>query len=163
MAEGRLWHFFFAWLFVLNGLVYLLFGLLNLHLWRDMVPSRQELRGIGRSAWDHLRLRFPTGEEATKYNVIQKLSYLVLVLVLLPILVLAGLAMSPRLDAASPELLTIFGGRQSARTIHFIAASMLVIFLIVHVFMVLISGFWNNMRSIITGRYWIETRAGTDA
>ena len=163
LAEGRLWHFFFAWLFVLNGLVYLLFGLLNLHLWRDMVPSRQELRGIGRSAWDHLRLRFPTGEEATKYNVIQKLSYLVLVLVLLPILVLAGLAMSPRLDAASPELLTIFGGRQSARTIHFIAASMLVIFVIVHVFMVLVSGVWNNMRSIITGRYWIETRAGTDA
>jgi len=92
LAEGRLWHFFFAWLFVLNGLVYLLFGLLNLHLWRDMVPSLQELRGIVRSAWDHLRLRFPTGEEATRYNVIQKLSYLVLVLVLLPILVLAGLA-----------------------------------------------------------------------
>ena len=148
---------------MLNGLVYLLFGLLNLHLWRDMVPSRQELRDIGRSAWDHLRLRFPTGEEATRYNVIQKLSYLVLVLVLLPILVLAGLAMSPRLDAAWPELLTIFGGRQSARTIHFIAASMLVIFVIVHVIMVLISGVWNNMRSIITGRYWIETRGGTDA
>jgi thiosulfate reductase cytochrome b subunit len=110
-----------------------------------------------------LRLRFPTGEEATRYNVIQKLSYLVLVLVLLPILVLAGLAMSPRLDAAWPELLTIFGGRQSARTIHFIAASMLVIFVIVHVIMVLISGVWNNMRSIITGRYWIETRGGTDA
>jgi len=110
-----------------------------------------------------LRLRFPTGEEATRYNVLQKLSYLVVVLVLLPILVLAGLAMSPRLDAALPELLTIFGGRQSARTIHFIAASMLVIFVIVHVFMVLISGVWNNMRSIITGRYWIETRAGTDA
>ena len=128
-----------------------------------MVPSRQELRGIGRSASDHVRLRFPTGEEATRYNVIQKLSYLVLVLVLLPILVLAGLAMSPRLDAAWPELLTIFGGRQSARTIHFIAASMLVIFVIVHVIMVLISGVWNNMRSIITGRYWIETRAGTDA
>ena len=109
IAGGRAaLHFFIAWLFVLNGLVYLLFGLLNLHLWRDMVPSRQELRGIGRSAWDHLRLRFPTGEEATRYNVIQKLSYLVLVLVLLPILVLAGLAMSPRLDAASPELLTIF-------------------------------------------------------
>jgi hypothetical protein len=70
---------------------------------------------------------------------------------------------SPRLDAASPELLTIFGGRQSARTIHFIAASMLVIFAIVRVFMVLISGVWNNMRSIITGRYWIETRAETDA
>ena len=68
-----------------------------------MVPSRQELRGIGRSAWDHLRLRFPTGKEATRYNVIQKLSYLLLVLVLLPILVLAGLAMSPRLDAASPD------------------------------------------------------------
>jgi thiosulfate reductase cytochrome b subunit len=86
-----------------------------------------------------------------------------LVLALLPIRVLAGLAMSPRLDAASPELLTIFGGRRSARTIHFIAASTLVIFVIVHVFMVLISGVWSNMRSIITGRYWIETRAGTDA
>jgi thiosulfate reductase cytochrome b subunit len=157
LADGRLWHFFFAWVFVLNGLVYLFHGLLNGHLWRDMVPSRRELGRIGRTAWDHLRLRFPSGDEARRYNVLQKLSYLVVIFVLLPVLVLAGLTMSPRLDAGFPELPSLFGGRQSARTIHFIAAFALVTFVLVHVFMVLIAGVWNNIRSMVTGRYAIET------
>jgi thiosulfate reductase cytochrome b subunit len=157
LAEGRLWHFFFAWLFVLNGVVYLFHGLLNGHLWRDLVPSRHELGRIGRTAWDHLRLRFPSGEEARRYNALQKLSYLVVIFVLVPVLVLAGFAMSPRLDAGFPELPSLFGGRQSARTIHFIAACLLVGFVLVHIFMVLISGVWNNMRSMVTGRYAIET------
>jgi thiosulfate reductase cytochrome b subunit len=157
LAEGRLWHFFFAWVFVLNGLVYLFHGLLNGHLWRDLVPSRHELGRIGRTAWDHLRLRFPSGEEAVRYNVLQKLSYLVVIFALVPVLVLAGFAMSPRLDAGFPELPSLFGGRQSARTTHFIAACLLVGFVLVHILMVLISGVWNNMRSMVTGRYAIET------
>jgi thiosulfate reductase cytochrome b subunit len=157
LADGRLWHFFFAWALVLNGLVYLLWGLLSGHLWRDVLPSQYELGRIGRTAWDHIRLRFPSGEEARRYNVLQKLSYLFATFVLLPLLVLAGLAMSPRLDAGFPELPSLFGGRQSARTIHFIAAFALVGFALVHIFMVLISGVWNNVRSMVTGRYAIKT------
>jgi thiosulfate reductase cytochrome b subunit len=156
LADGRLWHFFFAWVFVLNGLVYLVYGLLRGHVWRDLVPSRRDLGRIGRTAWDHLRLRFPSGEEARRYNVLQKLSYLFVIFVLLPVLVLAGLALSPRLDAGFPELPSLFGGRQSARTMHFIAAFALVGFVLVHIFMVLISGVWNNLRSMVTGRYAIE-------
>lgn len=157
LADGRLWHFFFAWVFILNGLVYLFYGLINGHLWRDMVPARPELVCIGRTAWDHLRLRFPSGETARHYNILQKLSYLFVIFLLLPVLVLAGLAMSPRLDAGFPELVSLFGGRQSARTVHFIAAFALVGFVLVHIFMVLISGAWNNIRSMVTGRYAIET------
>lgn len=157
LAEGRLWHLFFAWVFVLNGFVYLVHGLLSRHVWRDITPSRHDLGRIGQTTWDHLRLRFHEGEEATRYNVLQKLSYLAVLFVLLPMLVLAGLAMSPRLNAGFPELTSLFGGRQSARTIHFVAAFALVAFVLVHVFMVLISGVWNNMRSMVTGRYAIKT------
>jgi thiosulfate reductase cytochrome b subunit len=122
-----------------------------------VVPAPPELGRIGRTAWEHLRLRFPSGEAARHYNVLQKLSYLFVIFVLLPVLVLAGLAMSPRLDAGFPELPSLFGGRQSARTVHFIAAFVLVGFVLVHIFMVLISGVWNNIRSMVTGRYAIET------
>jgi thiosulfate reductase cytochrome b subunit len=163
LAEGRLWHFFFAWIFVLNGLIYVLYGVLTGHLWRDLVPSRRDLGRLGRTIWDHLRLRFPAGEEALRYNVLQQISYVAVVLVLLPVLILAGLAMSPRLDAAFPGLIEIFGGRQSARTVHFIAALALIAFVLVHVFMVLVSGVWNKMRSMITGRYTIKTGGGNDA
>jgi thiosulfate reductase cytochrome b subunit len=157
LAEGRLWHFAFAWVFVINGCVYLLHGLLSRHFWRDLIPARHDFGRIGRTAWDHLRLRFPRGEGAIRYNVLQQISYLAVVFALLPVMVIAGLAMSPRIDAAFPELLSIFGGRQSARTIHFIIAFALLIFVCIHVFMVFISGVWNNMRSMVTGRYAIET------
>ena len=163
LAEGRLWHFFFAWIFVLNGFVYVLYCVVNGHLRRDLVPSRRDLGQVGRTVWDHLRLRFPAGEEALRYNVLQQISYVAVVFVLLPVLILAGLAMSPRLDATFPGLLEIFGGRQSARTVHFIAALALVAFALVHVFMVLVSGVWNNMRSMITGRYAIETGPDNNA
>src|SRR5665648_90878 len=91
-----------------------------------------------------------------RYNVLQKLTYLFVALILLPLMLLTGLTMSPGMDAAFPALLDIFGGRQSARTIHFISASGIVIFVAVHIFMVLVSGVWNNLRSMITGRYAIE-------
>ena len=155
LATGRRWHFFFAWLFVINGAVYLAYTLLSRHLRRDLVPTGHELRALPRSVSEHLRLRFPKGEEARHYNVLQKLTYLVIIFGLLPLLVLAGLTMSPALDTAFPELLTLFGGRQSARTIHFIAAFGIVTFVVVHVVMVLLSGVWNNLRSMVTGRYSI--------
>ena len=156
LSMGRRWHFFFAWLFVFNGLAYLLWSLGSGHLRRDLAPSAEELKHIGTSIAEHVRLKFPKGEEAKRYNVLQKLAYLCVALILLPLMLLTGLAMSPGMDAAFPILLDIFGGRQSARTIHFISASLIVIFFVVHLVMVLISGFWNNLRSMITGRYVIE-------
>jgi thiosulfate reductase cytochrome b subunit len=156
LAEGRLWHFFFAWLFVINGALYLLAGIVSGHFVRDLAPGGRQLLHIGRTAWDHLLLRFPKGEEARHYNVLQKLAYLVVIFGILPFIVLTGLTMSPRLDAAFPQLLALFGGRQSARTIHFILAWAMVAFVVVHVVMVLLSGVWNNLRSMITGRYAIE-------
>ena len=154
LATGRRWHFFFAWLLVLNGVVYVANLLARRHL-KDFLPSGGELRSIPQSIGEHLRLRFPKGDAALRYNVLQKLAYLS-VLIALPILVLAGLTMSPALDAAFPWLLALFGGRQSARTIHFLIAFYLVGFVVIHVVMVLISGFLNNMISMITGRYAIE-------
>jgi thiosulfate reductase cytochrome b subunit len=154
LATGRRWHFFFAWLLVLNGAVYLANLFARRH-YKDFLPSGPELRAIPASVREHLRLRFPRGEEALHYNVLQKLAYLS-VIVALPMLVLAGLTMSPAVDAVFPWLLSLFGGRQSARTIHFIAAFYLVGFVVVHIVMVLVSGFLNNMVSMITGRYAIE-------
>ena len=153
LAMGRRWHFFFAWLFVINGAVYVGASLIGRHLRRDLVPSPTELAHVPRSIWDHLRLRFPKGEEARRYNILQKLAYLIVAFILGPVMVLAGLAMSPRLDASYPILLELFGGRQSARTIHFIIAFSFLGFVIIHIGMVLVSGLWNNIRSMITGRY----------
>ncbi|WP_414475477.1 cytochrome b/b6 domain-containing protein [Microvirga sp. M2] len=153
LSTGRRWHFFFAWLLVLNGTAYLLYSLASGHLRRDLLPSRLQLGTIGHTVREHLLLRFPRGDEARHYNVLQKLTYLAVALVLLPLMVLTGLTMSPGMDAAFPELLTLFGGRQSARTIHFLVASGLVLFVVVHVAMVLLSGAWNNLRSMITGTY----------
>jgi thiosulfate reductase cytochrome b subunit len=156
LGTGRRWHFFFAWLFVLNGLFYLGYSLWSGHLRHDLAPTSQQLRNIGHDIVEHIRLRFPKGEEARRYNVLQKLAYLAVVLVLLPLVVLSGLTMSPGLNAALPFMLDFFGGRQSARRIHFLCATGIVLFVIVHVVMVLLSGVWNNLRSMITGRYRIE-------
>ena len=160
LALGRRWHFFFAWLFLLNGLAYLLWSLASGHLRRDLAPSRQELKHVGASIAEHARLKFPKGEDAKRYNVLQKLAYLAVALLLLPLMLLTGLTMSPGMDAALPALLDLFGGRQSARTIHFIAATGIVVFVVVHLVMVLLSGVWNNLRSMITGRYVVEPAEG---
>lgn len=160
LASGRRWHFFFAWLFVLNGTLYLGFSVLSGHFRRDLAPTARELspRHLGREVLDHARLRFPEGEDARHYNALQKLTYLAVIVVLLPLMILTGLTMSPGVDSALPILVDIFGGRQSARTIHFLTASALVIFVIVHVAMVVLSGTWNNIRSMITGRYAIKEK-----
>lgn len=152
LAMGRRWHFFFAWIFVVNGAVYAAYTLLSRHR-RSLLPSRHDLSRIGGTLLDHLRLRFPRGEEAKRYNVLQKIAYLVVVFGLGPLIVLAGLAMSPRLDAGFPVLLDLFDGRQSARTVHFLCAFALLAFVAVHLLMVLLSGPLNNLRSMITGRY----------
>ena len=162
LADGRHWHFFFAWLFAINGAVYLVGGLVSRHFRRDLLPTKAELAPshLLREVVDHAKLDFPKGEAARRYNVLQKLTYLVVAIVLLPGMVLTGLTMSPGLDSAFPFLLDLFGGRSSARSLHFIFASALVAFVAVHLVMVLLSGVLNNLRSMITGRYAIEVEEG---
>lgn len=159
LAAGRTWHFFFAWLLVLNGLAYLGWSLFSRHVQRDLAPTRQDWRGIGRSIRDHLRFRHPQGEDARHYNVLQKLVYLAVIFGLLPLIVLAGWAMSPWLNSLWPGWVDLFGGRQSARSVHFIVAWLLVAFVAIHVFEVLVSGVWNHLRSMVTGRYRITGSA----
>lgn len=155
LATGRRWHFFFAWLLVFDGLAYLIYGLVSRHVWRDLIPPARQLRGMAGSILDHLRLRFPRGEEAKHYNVLQRLSYLFVGLVV-AIQVLTGLTMSPGVDALFPFLAPMLGGRQTARTIHFICAFLILAFALVHVAMVLLSGVFNNLRSMVTGWYRIK-------
>ncbi|GAA4010212.1 cytochrome b/b6 domain-containing protein [Sphingomonas swuensis] len=155
LAGARRWHLFFAWVFGLSLFLYLLWSLVNGHLRRDVVPGARELAPshLWQDIKDHARLRFPTGEAAARYNILQKLSYGGVLLVLLPLLLLTGLAMSPAMGAAWPWLNELFAGRQSARSIHFICASLIGLFIIVHVVMVVLAGPINEMRSMITGRY----------
>jgi thiosulfate reductase cytochrome b subunit len=159
LATGRRWHFFFAWLLVINGLVYLLHAVFSRHLERDLAPRPGELtpRHLGREVLDHLRLRQPTGEAAKRYNTLQQLAYLAVIFVLLPLMVLTGLTQQPGMDAGFHGLLDLFGGRQSARTLHFVTAGLLVLFFIVHIVEVLISGAWNELRSMVTG-WWVIRR-----
>lgn len=153
LSMGRHWHFFFAWLFVINGVAYLAYAIASGHLSRDLLPTRAELRRIGHSIKDHLLFRHETGEAAKRYNVLQNLAYLTVIFGLLPLVILAGLAMSPRIDAVFPGWVDLLGGRQSARTLHFLAAAGLLLFVLIHVFEVLINGAWNQIRSMVTGWY----------
>lgn len=155
LAMGRRWHLFFAWVFVINGLIYLLWTLGSGHLSRDLAPTARDWRSIGRSILDHVLFRHPKGEAATRYNVLQKLTYLLVIFVLLPLVIFMGWAMSPGLNSVFPGWVDLVGGRQSARTLHFIAAWALVAFMLVHVFEVIVSGLWNNLRSMLTGRFRI--------
>ena len=160
---ARRWHLFFAWVFVINGVCYVAYSLASRHLSRDLAPTGNDWRSIGQSIIDHIRFRHPRGEAAMRYNVLQKLAYLAVIFLLIPLIVLMGMAMSPWLDTVLPGWVDIFGGRQSARTIHFVVAWLLVAFVLVHVFEVIVSGLWNHLRSMITGRYRIEGETSHEA
>nr|WP_090669605.1 cytochrome b/b6 domain-containing protein [Aureimonas jatrophae] len=155
LAVARHWHLFFAWIFAGGLALYALWSAASRHLTRDLLPTRAELAParILHDIGQHARLRFPKGDAARRYNVLQKLAYCGVLLVLLPAIVLTGLTMSPAMNAAWPWLLDLFGGRQSARSIHFIAATLLVLFILVHIAMVVLAGPINEVRSMITGRY----------
>jgi thiosulfate reductase cytochrome b subunit len=155
LAAGRTWHFFFAWLFVINGLIYLLWGVFSGHFRRDFTPTGKQLRGFGRSVFDHLRLKFPKGEESKRYNVLQRFAYIGIV-VLLPFMLATGLTMSPSMDTAFPWLLDLFGGRQTDRTLHFIFAWTIIGFVVIHLIAVLAAGPINEIGSMITGRWRVE-------
>ena len=158
LATGRRWHFFFAWLFVINGAVYWLHTLISGHLKKDLLlrPEEARLRPLLQDVWDHIRLKKPQGEAATRYNPLQKIAYLKVIVLLLPLMLLTGLTMTPGMDAAWPWLLTVFGGRQSARSLHFILAWSIVGFVAIHLIAVLAAGPINEIGSMITGRYAIE-------
>ena len=153
LATARRWHFFFAWLLVINGAVYLAWNTWVKHLQKDLWVTADDLRAIPKSILDHILLRHPTGAEATRYNVLQKLAYLAVILVMVPGMVLTGLTMSPGMDAALPILPWAFGGRQTARSIHFILAWSLVAFFLVHMIEMVLAGPINELTSILTGWY----------
>jgi thiosulfate reductase cytochrome b subunit len=161
LATGRRWHFFAAWLLVANGLAYMLFGFFSGHFRKDLALTRDEVkpRHILRDIVDHIKLKHPTGEASKRYNTLQKFAYLTIIFVVLPLVILTGLTMSPGVNAALPFLLDVLGGRQSARAIHFICASLIVLFVIVHVVEVFLAGVWNEMRSMITGWYVVKPEA----
>jgi thiosulfate reductase cytochrome b subunit len=159
LATGRVVHFFFAWLLAATLLVWLCAGLLNGHIRRDLAPTPADLSNLPRDVAEHARFRFRHGR---RYNVLQKLAYCAVLFVLLPLMVLTGLAMSPAMDAAWPWLIELFGGRQTARTIHFLTMTLLVLFFVVHVAMVLAAGPLNELRSIITGWYRTDPTPGAN-
>lgn len=159
LSMGRAWHFFFAWIFAINGICFVGYALWTRHLTRALVPTRRDWRDIGRSIIDHALMRFPKGEEARRYNVLQKITYLIVIFGLGGGMVLLGLAMSPRMDSVLGWLVDLVGGRQSARSIHFLFAMAFIAFFLIHIFEVIVSGLGNNLRTIITGRYAIKTEA----
>ncbi len=155
LAAARRWHLAFAWFLGVGLLLFLIRAFWNRHVQRDLTPGLRELRPghLWQEVKDHARLRFPKGEAALRYNVLQKLSYFGVIFILLPLIILTGLSMSPGMNAAWPWLIDLFGGRQSARSIHFIVAFLLVAFILVHLVMVVLAGPINEVRSMITGRY----------
>jgi thiosulfate reductase cytochrome b subunit len=155
LATARNWHFAAAWVFAIALTMFMLTSLFNGHVRRDLHVRRGEWspKHIWQDIKDHARLRFPTGAEVLKYNILQKLSYISVIFILLPMMIATGMSMSPGLSPAWSWFVDLLGGRQSARSIHFICAFLLLGFFFVHMAMVLLAGPINEVRSIITGWY----------
>ena len=158
LSGGRRWHLAFAWVLSLSLIAFVVTSAFNRHIRRDLAPTLDELkpRHIAKDIADHARLRFPKGEAALRYNILQKLSYVGVIFVLLPLIILTGLTMSPSMNAAWPWMVDLFGGRASARSIHFIVATLIALFILVHLIMVVLAGPFNEIRSMITGRFRIS-------
>jgi thiosulfate reductase cytochrome b subunit len=151
---SRYLHFEAAWVLVLTGLVYVAAGLITAHFRKNLLPTpaARSLRAIREVFAKYLR-RAPPGEaESHSYNVVQRIAYLSVIFVLFPFVIWTGLALSPSFDSAMPATVNLLGGRQSARTLHFFVSGLLVIFLVAHVTMISLAGFWSRTRAMITGR-----------
>ena len=159
---GRSLHFLSAWICVLTGVLYVVAGALTRHVQRDVLPAPADLsrQSLAHTLADHLHLRFTHAADETAYNVLQRLAYSGVVFVLFPLMIWSGLAMSPAITSVVPPLVTVLGGMQSARTIHFFTASAITIFLIGHVVMVSVTGFTMRMRSMILGASPLKLRRG---
>jgi thiosulfate reductase cytochrome b subunit len=149
---GRSLHFESAWFAVLSGLLYVVAGVLSGHFRRDLVPSHGNLgwRSLGGSIADHLRFKRPVEDDA--YNVLQRVSYLAVIFFIFPMIIVTGFAMSPAITSVFPLFVTMFGGQQTARTLHFFLGILLVLFVLVHIAMVILAGFARRMGAMITGR-----------
>ena len=151
---SRYLHFQAAWIAVLTGLLYMVFGFLAGHFQENLLPAKADLswRGLSAAIATHLRFERPGQAGAESYNVLQRFTYLFVIFVLFPLVIWTGLAMSPAFVSAVPASVTLLGGRQSARTLHFFVSLALLLFLVVHVAMVCLAGFSSRMRAMITGR-----------
>jgi thiosulfate reductase cytochrome b subunit len=147
-------HFEAAWVVILTGLVYVISSLLGRHFRTNLLPAGASLtwRAFSKDIANHLRFQRPDEAEAGSYNVLQRLTYLLVIFVLFPLVIWTGLAMSPAIVSVFPILATVFGGLQSARTIHFLVSVLLVLFLLIHIVMVCRAGFRNRMRAMLTSR-----------
>lgn len=154
LATARVVHFFFAWILVGTLALWLLNALITGHLWRDIILKPRDILGLPRDIIDHIRLRFEHGKT---YSPLQKVAYFGIFVVAFPLIILTGLTMSPGMDAAWPWLLELLGGRQTARTIHFITMVAFVLFFVVHIIMVVLANPINELRSMITGYYKTNT------
>ena len=150
---SRYLHFQAAWAVVLTGLGYLIWGLWTGHFRSNLVPSRADTKwqAMVNVIKGHLRLRQPDAGEDSSYNVLQRAAYLAVVFVLFPLMIWTGLALSPAWNSAFPATVNLLGGRQSARTLHFFVTAALVLFVLVHVAMVALSGFRSRMRGMTFG------------
>ena len=151
---SRALHFQSAWLLVFAGLLYVISSLINGHFRKDLVPGKNDLtpRSFRSLIAHHWRFRGPTEGEPWSYNVLQRLTYLAVIFILFPLVIWTGLAMSPAFDSAIPATVTLLGGRQSARTLHFCVSMALVLFVLVHIAMVWRAGFTSRTRAMISGR-----------
>ena len=151
---SRYLHFQAAWTLVLTGLVYVTFGLWSRHFRKNLFPAPGDRtwRALRSVIAKHLRLAQPDEADSRSYNVLQRVTYLLVIFILVPLVIWTGLAMSPGFNAAVPWAVNSLGGRQSARTLHFLISISLVLFLVVHVTMVVRTGFASRMRGMITGR-----------
>ena len=149
---GRSLHFLAAWILVVTILVYVLAGLLGGHIRRDILPDAKDLAPgtLVRDARAHLHPSADVGG-GPPYGAVQKAAYTGVVFVALPLMLLTGLTMSPAVTSALPFLLDVFGGYQSARTIHFFGFSALILFLFVHVAMVFVTGAGRQLRAMTLG------------
>lgn len=150
---SRYLHFEAAWAVVLTGLAYAIFGVWTKHFRNNLFPGSADRtwRAIREVVARHLRFAPPSESEAFTYNALQRVTYLTVIFVLFPLVIWTGLAMSPSFDSAIPSAVNLLGGRQSARTLHFFVSAFLLLFLIVHVAMVVLSGFRSRMRAMLTG------------
>lgn len=157
LAVARRWHLTLAWPLAVGTLVFGIWSLVNGHVRRDLMPCREEMsaRHVCGQIAHHAMCRFPCGDEARHYNVLQKLVYLGVSGGLIPLVILTGLSLSPWFNAVAPWFLDIFGGRQSARSLHFIAMAAILAFIVLHLVMVIATGPFNHLRSMITGWYRI--------
>jgi thiosulfate reductase cytochrome b subunit len=151
---SRYLHFQAAWIVVLTGSWYVISALFTGHLRKNLLPGKADLslRSFSNVIAKNLRFERPSEAEAWSYNVLQRLTYLFVIFVLLPLVIWTGLAMSPAFVSAVPATVTLLGGQQSARTLHFFVSLALLLFLLVHVVMVCLAGFRSRMRAMITGR-----------